>query len=101
MSFKVIITYPSVDDDEHTYYGMVFLKDGKSKLKKLQFSSEHDDKRVEIAFDGSPVEPNENYLAVLIAVNESETIRKPVYRIQFNNPAPVPEIANFLEDEYL
>jgi hypothetical protein len=34
-------------------------------------------------------------------VNESETIRKPVYRIQFNNPEPVPEIVNFLEDEYL
>lgn len=101
MSFKVIITYPSVDDDEHTYYGMVFLRDGKSQLKKLQFSSENDDKRVEIVFDGSPVEPNENYLAVLIAVNESETIRKPVYRIQFNNPAPVPEIVNFLKDEYL
>ena len=88
MSFKVIITYPSVDDDEHTYYGMVFLRDGKSELKKLEYSSEHHDKRVEIVFDGNPVAPNENYLAVLIAVNESETIRKPVYRIQFNDPCP-------------
>jgi hypothetical protein len=101
MAFKVIITYPSVDDDEHTYYGMVFLKDGQSQLKELDYTVEDGDKRAIIVFDGTPVAPKENYLAILIAVNESETIRKPVYRIQFNNPEPVPEIVNFLEDEYL
>ena len=67
MSFNVIITYPSVDDDEHTYYGMVFLRDGKSQLKKLEYSAKDDDKRVEIVFGGSPVAPNENYLAVLMS----------------------------------
>ena len=35
MTFKVIMTYPSIDDDEHTYYGMVFLKNGQSQLKRL------------------------------------------------------------------
>jgi hypothetical protein len=34
MAFKVIIKHPSEEGDEHTYYGMVFLKDGKSNLKR-------------------------------------------------------------------
>jgi hypothetical protein len=30
MTFKVIITHPSVEDDEHTYYGISFLTRAKS-----------------------------------------------------------------------
>jgi hypothetical protein len=39
MAFKVIVKHPSEEGDEHTYYGMVFLKDGKSKLKRLEYSN--------------------------------------------------------------
>ena len=28
ITFKVIISYPSVDDDENTYYGISMLRDG-------------------------------------------------------------------------
>ncbi|TVP41950.1 hypothetical protein [Candidatus Nitrosocosmicus arcticus] len=95
MAFKVIIKHPSETNDEHTYYGMVFLRDGRSKIKRLEYSNTEKNLQEEFVFDGKPVEPNENYLALLLAVNESETIRNPVFKIQFNNPAPVPEIVNF------
>lgn len=39
MTFKVIITHPSEEWDGHTCYGMVFFKDGKSKLKRLEYSN--------------------------------------------------------------
>lgn len=100
MTFKVILTYPSIDDDEHTYYGMVFLKNGQSQLKRLNVVEDHKKKAV-FTFDGSPVANNENYLAILLPVNESETIRKPCFKIQFNDPAPVPEIVDFPENCYV
>jgi len=95
MAFKVIIKHPSETNDEHTYYGMVFLKDGRTKVKRLEYSNTEKNLQEEFVFDGKPVEPNENYLAILLAINETETIRNPVFKIQFNNPAPVPEIVNF------
>jgi hypothetical protein len=38
MTFKVIITHPSEDDDEHTYYGISFLNPGKVKSGRLKYS---------------------------------------------------------------
>lgn len=95
MAFKVIIKHPSEEGDEHTYYGMVFLKDGKSSLKRLEYSNTEENLQAEFVFDGNPVEPNENYLGILFAVNESETIRNPAFKIQHNNPAPVVEVVEF------
>ncbi len=95
MTFKVIIKCPNVEDDEHTYYGMVFLKDGKNQLKELQYNQAEDNLQESFVFDGHPVQSNENYLAVLFAVNESETIENPEYKIQYNSPNPEPEIVNF------
>jgi hypothetical protein len=51
--------------------------------------------QAEFVFDGNPVEPNENYLGVLFSVNESETIRNPAFKIQYNNPAPIVEVVEF------
>lgn len=74
---------------------MVFLKDGKSDLKQLQYSETEENLQVELVFDGSPVELNENYLGVLFAVNESETISDPSFKIQFNNPKQIVEVVEF------
>ena len=82
MTFKVIITHPPEDWDGHTCYGMVFFKDGKSKLKRLEYSNTEENLQAEFVFDGNPVEPNENYIEALFAVNESETIRNPLVKIQ-------------------
>ena len=95
MAFKVIIKHPSEEGDEHMYYGMVFLKDGKSNLKRLEYSNTEANLQAEFVFDGNPVEPNENYLGVLFSVNESETIRNPAFKIQYNNPAPIVEVVEF------
>ena len=46
-------------------------------------------------FDGNSVEPNENYLGELFFVNESETIRNPLFRVRYNNPAPIVEVVEF------
>jgi hypothetical protein len=95
MTFKVIIKHPSEEGDEHTYYGMVFLKDGKSDSKRLQYSETEENLQAEFVFEESPVGPNENYLGILFSVNESETIRNPAFKIQFNNPKPIVEVVEF------
>ena len=95
MAFKVIIKHSSEEGDEHTYYGMVFLKDGKSKLKRLEYSNTEENLQAEFVFGGNPVEPNENYMGVLFPVNESETIRDTLIKIQYNNPAPIVEVVEF------
>lgn len=81
--------------ETNTHYGMVFLKDGRSKLKPLEYSETERNLQNEFVFDGIPVEPNENYSAVLLAVKESEKIKDPIARILKNNPDPVAEIVEF------
>ena len=97
MAFKVIITHASEDDDEHTYYGMVFLNPGKVQTKKLQYSESDDNLKATFVFDGSPIKPGEKFLAILVPVNESEITDSttPEFKIQENSPDPVPEVINF------
>jgi hypothetical protein len=96
MTFKVIITHPSEEGDEHTYYGIVFLKPGNVKSKRLAYSGPPKDRlETEIVYDGSPIEVGDKFLALLIPVNESETIEPPLYKFGENHPAPQPEEVNF------
>jgi hypothetical protein len=37
MVFKVILRLPSVDDDEHAYYGIVFPNRDIGQIKQLKF----------------------------------------------------------------
>ena len=39
MTFKVIITRPSVEDDENAYHGIVFLNPNKGPNKEAQICS--------------------------------------------------------------
>ena len=75
MTFKVIITHPSEDDDEHTYYGMAFLNLGKVKSGRLKYSESEKELKVNLAFDGNPIKVGEKFLAILVPVNESESQR--------------------------
>ena len=95
MTFKVIITHPSEEDDEHTYYGIAFLKSGNDKSKRLQYSSSKKRLEAEIVYDGSPIEVGDKFLALLIPVSESETIEPPLYKFGENHPEPQPEEVNF------
>ncbi|HEY7079690.1 MAG TPA: hypothetical protein VH500_08315, partial [Nitrososphaeraceae archaeon] len=56
MTFKIIITHPSTEGDEHTYYGITFLKPGNVKSKRLEYSSSSNRLEAEIVYDGSPIE---------------------------------------------
>ena len=96
MTFKVIITHPSEEDDEHTFYGIAFLKPGNFKSKRLEYSGPPQNRlQAEIVYDGSPIEVGDKFLALLIPVNESETIKPPLYKFGENHPASEPEVVNF------
>ena len=95
MTFKVIITHPSEEGDEHTYYGITFLKPGSVKSKRLEYSSSKRRLEAEIVYDGSPIEVGDKFLALLIPVNESETIDAPLYKFGENHPEPQPEEVDF------
>jgi hypothetical protein len=95
MTFKIIITHPSTEGDEHTYYGITFLKPGNVKSKRLEYSSSSNRLEAEIVYDGSPIEVGDKFLALLIPVNESETINHPLYKFGENHADPRPEVVNF------
>jgi hypothetical protein len=97
MTFKVIITHPSIDDDEHTYYGITFLNPGKVKSGRLKYSAADKKLRVTLTYDGKPIKVGEKFLAILVPVNESEITDSttPEFKIHENSPSPVPEVVNF------
>jgi hypothetical protein len=97
MTFKVIITRPSVDDDEHTYYGISFLNPGKVKSGRLKYSASDKKLKVTLTYDGNPIKVGEKFLAILVPVNESEITSSttPEFKIYENTPAHVPEVVNF------
>jgi hypothetical protein len=71
MVFKVIIKHPSAKDDEHTYYGIVFPNRDIGKIEKLKYTPPNT-LQAEFTFSESKVKPGENFLAILVPVNESE-----------------------------
>jgi hypothetical protein len=97
MTFKVIITRPSVDDDEHTYYGISFLNPGKVKSGRLKYSASDKKLKVTLTYDGNPIKVGEKFLAILVPVNESEITSSttPEFKIHENTPAHVPEVVDF------
>jgi hypothetical protein len=97
MTFKVIITHPSVEDDEHTYYGISFLNPGKVKSGRLKYSPSDNMLKVTLTYDGNPIKVGEKFLAILVPVNESEITdtTTPEFKIHENTPANAPEVVNF------
>jgi hypothetical protein len=97
MTFKVIITHPSRDEDEHTYYGIAFLNPGKVKSGRLEYSKSDNKLKVDLTFEGNPIEVGEKFLAILVPVDESEITESttPEFKIHENSPAHVPEVVNF------
>jgi hypothetical protein len=97
MTFKVIITHPSEDDDEHTYYGISFLNPGKVKSGRLKYSESDKKLKVTLTYDGKPIKVGEKFLAILVPVNESEITDSttPEFKIHENTPANAPEVVNF------
>src|SRR5215207_1978906 len=63
MTFKVIITHPSIDDDENTYYGITFLNPGKVKSGRLKYSPPDNKLKVTLTYDGNPIQVGEKFLA--------------------------------------
>lgn len=94
MVFKVIIRHPSVDDDEHNYYGIVFPNRDIGQIKRLKFAPP-DTLEATFSFAENKVKPGENFLAILVPVNESEitesTCGKLACKMGTNSKAKKPE----------
>jgi hypothetical protein len=98
MVFKAIIRHPSVDDDEHTYYGIVFPNRDIGQIKRLKFAPP-DTLEATFSFAENKVKPGENFLAILVPVNESEitesTCGKLACKMGTNSKAKKPEVVEF------
>ena len=98
MVFKVIVKHPSVDDDEHTYYGIVFPNRDIGQIQRLEFIGPNT-LEATFSFDEDKVKPGENFLAILVPVNESEitesTCGKVVCKMGTNSKANKPEVVDF------
>ena len=98
MVFKVIVKHPSVDDDEHTYYGIVFPNRDIGQTKRLEFIG-HNTLEATFSFDEDKVKPGENFLAILVPVNESEITKSTCGNIACkmgtNSKANRPEVVEF------
>lgn len=97
MTFKVIIIHPSVDDDEHTYYGISFLNPDKVKSGRLKYSASDNKLKVTLTYDGDPIKVGEKFLAILVPVNGSKITDSTTleFKIHENTPANAPEVVNF------
>ena len=98
MVFKVIIKHPSTEGDEHTYYGIVFPNRDIGKIEKLKYTPPNT-LQAEFTFSESKVKPGENFLAILVPVNESEitesTCSKIACKMGTNSKARAPEVVDF------
>ena len=98
MVFKAIIRHPSVDDDEHTYYGIVFPNRDIGQIKRLKFAPP-DTLEATFSFAENKVKTGENFLAILVPVNESEitesTCGKLACKMGTNSKAKKPEVVEF------
>ncbi len=98
MVFKVIIRHPSEDNDEHTYYGIVFPNRDIGQIKRLEFVAP-DKLQAEFTFDSGKVKEGEHFLAILVPVNKSEITESTCglfsCKIGTNSDKHAPEIVDF------
>jgi hypothetical protein len=95
MTFKVIITRPSVEDDENAYHGIVFLNPNKVQTKRLKYVASEDKLKATFTFEGNPIEVGDKFLACLVAVDGGVEIENATFKIQKNSPQNKPEVVNF------
>ena len=65
MTFKVLVTFTSVVDDEHTYYAIVFLNPDNVKSKRLEISLKIHRKEAKIVYSGHHIEVGDKFLTLL------------------------------------
>ena len=97
MTFKVIITHPSEDDDEHTYYGVVFADTSFSQPKELEYNSSLRRLEATFSFDDGKVPEGHHFLAIMVPVDESEIGigTTPEWKVGTNTSKHAPEEVNF------
>lgn len=97
MTFKVIITHDNEEGDEHTYYGIVFPNRDIGQLKVPSYNSSLDRLEASFSFEEDKVKEGENFLAILVPVNESEITPStaPHFKIGTNTSKHAPEVVHF------
>lgn len=72
-SKKIIVRNTSLDDDEHTYYTIVFIQPDITMNKRLKFNNSLGKDEAKFTFwSESPLAVGEKFLVVLASVQESE-----------------------------
>ena len=95
MAFKVIITRPSVENDENVYHGIVFLNPNKVQTKRLKYVASDDKLKATFSFEGNPIKVGDKFLACLVAVDGGVEIENAGFKIQKNSPQNKPEVVDF------
>jgi hypothetical protein len=97
MDFKVIVKHPSVDDDEHTLWDSLCQRDI-GQIKRLKFAPPNT-LEATFSFAESKAKTGENFLAILVPVNESEitgsTCGEIACKMGTNSKAKRPEVVEF------
>jgi len=74
---SITVRNTSEDDDEHTYYAIVYIQPDITMDKRLGYKTSSGKLEAKFSFwSQSPLVVNEKYLVVLVAVEESEKIHK-------------------------
>jgi hypothetical protein len=72
-SKKIIVRNTSQDDDEHTYYAIVFIQPDITMNKRLKFNNAIGKLEAKFTFwSESPLAVGEKFLVILASVEESE-----------------------------
>jgi hypothetical protein len=82
MAKNIIVTNTSQDEDEHTYYGIVFIQPDITMKERLRFKSSSGLLEAKFTFwSQNPLIVDEKFLVVLVGVDESEEINLTESRI--------------------
>jgi hypothetical protein len=84
---KIVVKNTSLDDDEHTYYAIIFIQPDITMNKRLRFSSSSGKLEATYTFTESPLSEGEKFLVILAAVEESEEIDAEESRILAKSPS--------------
>jgi hypothetical protein len=72
-SKKIIVRNTSLEDDEHTYYAIIFIQPDITMNKRLKFNNSIGKLEARFTFwSESPLAVGEKFLVILVSVEESE-----------------------------
>ena len=82
MAKNIVVTNTTQEDDEHTYYAIIFIQPDITMKDRLRFRSSSGKLEAKFTFwSQNPLIVDEKFLVVLVGVDESEEINLTESRI--------------------